>query len=349
MKKIVAVYLCTYSKLAIITLFLFTVPNLTIAACTVFSTDSAPYYKYQIPPPTIPTFNPNNYTVGATIYTYSFPVAAYATNSAGTYGGTYLCSELWYVYLGGVGVQTNNIYPTSIAGLGLRLSTTQQGLWPNSSLYLSANGQRVLSDIFSTLTVQFIKTGDITSINSLTGAFASIRQNTSSGQELGRISWATPVFIKPTVPTCSVATSLLNVSMGMVSSNMFSGIGSTSRGGIPFQLQLACSGGSTGTYTNAYVTLTDNYNQGNVTNALSTLSGNGTASGVGIQILKDGTILSFGPDSSSAGNTNQWFSGSIIQGRTSFSIPLMARFVQTQNTISPGSVNARATFTMSYQ
>jgi type 1 fimbria pilin len=332
----------------LISLCLLAVSNIVAAGCTAISaTDATSYYKFSLPAPNIPAFNPSSYATGAVIYSYSIPsVANYGLNIP-YYGGSLGCTDAWNSYFGGNGTPSNNIYPTSAAGVGLRI-TVAKGALP--SLDSHTAGQNVgLTTFFKGMTIEFIKTGDITAVSSITGTIASIRVETNSGQELLRIYWATPVVIRPTVPTCSVATSMLNVSMGMVSSNMFSGVGSTSRGGIPFQLQLACSGGSTGTYTNAYITLTDNYNQGNVSNMLSTQSGNGAASGVGIQILKDGGVLNFGPDSNATGNTNQWFAGAVYQGRTSFSIPLTARYVQTQSLIIPGSINARATFTMSYQ
>ncbi|MNO06732.1 F17a-G fimbrial adhesin precursor [compost metagenome] len=74
-----------------------------------------------------------------------------------------------------------------------------------------------------------------------------------------------------------------------------------------------------------------------------------TVKGIGIQILKDNVVLGYGPDSSAAGNTNQWSAGTVKQGQASMIIPLQARYVQTTARITSGSANANATFTMSYQ
>lgn len=59
------------------------------------------------------------------------------------------------------------------------------------------------------------------------------------------------------------------------------------------------------------------------------------------------SAVSFGPDSSVAGNTNQWLVGNAISGQ--MNIPLTVKYVQTAQTIKAGTVNGVATFTMSYQ
>ncbi|KVF19287.1 adhesin [Burkholderia cepacia] len=130
------------------------------------------------------------------------------------------------------------------------------------------------------------------------------------------------------------------------SSKDFSGVGSTTPE-RDFSIQLNCTGGDLGTSTNAYVTLTDNSNSGNRSNRLS-LTPNSEASGVAVQILRNGSPLNFGPDSSAPSNPNQWKAGNIPQGQGVFTIPLTARYIQT-GTLKGGTANAVATFTMSYQ
>jgi len=111
---------------------------------------------------------------------------------------------------------------------------------------------------------------------------------------------------------------------------------------------LQCSGGDPNTSTNAYVTLTDATNPTNTSQVLS-LTPTSQASGVGVQILNGTTVLGYGPDSAAPGNTNQWYAGNIAVGTSRFTIPLSARYVQTGATVTPGTANAQATFTMSYQ
>ncbi|KVR00360.1 adhesin [Burkholderia ubonensis] len=97
-----------------------------------------------------------------------------------------------------------------------------------------------------------------------------------------------------------------------------------------------------------YTTLTDASHPANVSSVLS-LGADSTASGVGIQVLRgdNDTLISYGPDSSQAGNPNQWFVGEF--GNVDVTIPLKARYVQTASDVKAGTANGRATFTMSYQ
>ncbi len=67
-----------------------------------------------------------------------------------------------------------------------------------------------------------------------------------------------------------------------------------------------------------------------------------------LQLVRGGNILvRYGADSSSVGNPNQWLVGTT--GNGTVQIPLTARYIQTQQTIAPGSANGVATFTMSYR
>ncbi|SFQ70973.1 Fimbrial protein [Pseudomonas sp. NFPP07] len=97
-----------------------------------------------------------------------------------------------------------------------------------------------------------------------------------------------------------------------------------------------------------FVTLTDAVSPGNSSSNLSLVPGPTTASGVSVQILRgDGTPVSYGPDSAETGNPNQWQVGEF--GNVMVTIPLKARYIQTATSVRPGSANAAATFTMSYQ
>lgn len=101
----------------------------------------------------------------------------------------------------------------------------------------------------------------------------------------------------------------------------------------------------TGTGANVYVTLSDATNGSN-TSSLLTLKGSATAGNVKLQILRsDGSPVSYGPDSALAGTTNQWLVGTTdsVSG-----IPLTVRYYSTGAAL-PGSVQAAATFTLSYQ
>jgi len=49
------------------------------------------------------------------------------------------------------------------------------------------------------------------------------------------------------------------------------------------------------------------------------------------------------------GNLNQWKAGNVSYGTGTFEVPMSARYVQTSDSVTEGSANARATFTLSYQ
>ncbi|WP_160172267.1 fimbrial protein [Cupriavidus sp. SK-3] len=113
----------------------------------------------------------------------------------------------------------------------------------------------------------------------------------------------------------------------------------------PFSLGLKCDAG-----VSVYATLTDATNPANTGNILS-LAKNSTATGLGIQIMKQGTNspLNFGPDSAAKGNTNQWLVAKSAASGGVISVPFEARYIKTAETIKPGAMSALSTITFSYQ
>ncbi|WP_193727587.1 fimbrial protein [Paraburkholderia franconis] len=162
---------------------------------------------------------------------------------------------------------------------------------------------------------------------------------TIGGYLASTVSLANPIQIVS--QTCSVTTSSIDVDLGSVSIRKFTTMGSGSDP-VNFSIGVDC----TGLTTNLGITFTDAVNPSNQTNTLP-LSSTSTASGVGIQILRNGTAVAYGPDSNIAGTTNQIMIGQV--NGTATTIPLAARYVQTASSIRGGSANGRATFTMSYQ
>lgn len=138
------------------------------------------------------------------------------------------------------------------------------------------------------------------------------------------------------------------VPLNAMLNSSFKGIGSVSSA-QPFQIGFSCSGGSTGSSTNLYITFSDILQPGNTSTILSLAGGSGAATGLGLEILNNGIPIGYGPDSNAAGNTNQWKAITVSQGVSSYSIPLSVRYVQTGATVTPGKVAGYATFTISYQ
>ncbi|MET3212879.1 UNVERIFIED_ORG: type 1 fimbria pilin [Burkholderia territorii] len=135
----------------------------------------------------------------------------------------------------------------------------------------------------------------------------------------------------------------VNVKLPQLAGNKLQTVGAVSNESAPVTLQVNCQGA-----VNVYTTLTDAANPANDGTVLSALPGS-TSRGIGLQIYKQGseTPLHFGPDSAVKGNRNQWLAGQVTDG--SLSIPLVARYVKTAQTFTPGSLDASATFTFSYQ
>lgn len=242
-----------------------------------------------------------------------------------------------------------NTYKTSIPGIGLRFSTSDpsapaniKGFWPLSVNY----GTQTSIDIYTypySIKVELVKIGEIKAGGTISGEVAAAYFKGT----FKFVSYVvTPAAqIQLAIPTCKVTTPSIGVFLGNVSASSFKGVGQTSAA-VPLNISLTCSGGATGVNANVFVTLTDQARPSNVSNTLS-LNAASTAKGVGIQVLNGTTVINYGPDSNVVGNKNQWKAGTTANGV--FNIPLMARYVQTETTVKPGSANGRATFTMSYQ
>lgn len=326
------------------------------AACTHSgTTDGLDYFKVALSGFAPVAFDPENFAVGQVIARGSYlpRVVVNSPNPIST--STVKCTEKWRPYAMGVNMGTpivtngsDRVYPTHINGVGLSFNINNWAedlplLYPQDT---AANSSVALAEKWG-LTVELVKIGDITAGGVLTGPVVEYRQQSAVGQLLAEFSWASPVVITPIVPTCAVGTPNITVSLGNVSVHSLKGVGSTSQA-KDFGIHLSCSGGATGTYTNVHVTLTDVTQPGNTSTVLS-LSPESTATGVGIQIMNNGIVRGYGPDSSEKGNLNQWRGGAVSAGTGSYEIPLSAQYVQTSETVTVGTANARATFTMSYQ
>ncbi|MBL5825925.1 fimbrial protein [Serratia fonticola] len=319
MKKLIHIF-----ALVGVALILPVVPSVVRAACPT---------EYQIVAPTSVSIDqsvPN----GETLWTGGITVPMSNGNTCAP-GSFTIVAEGVSTYLG------NNLYATAIPGIAYRLqlsNTCMYGYFP-SSCYGHWTGGSITGH---SIQVELVKNGTIASGGTLQGQIA--RWRTPNG-DYARYFLTTPITVIPSKPTCSVSTPSVNVQLGTVSSGSFGGIGTTS---IPtaFNISLNCSGGGVGTVAYIYTTLTDQANPGNRSSTLPLAPGS-TASGVGIQVLKSGVPLSFGPDSSAAGNPNQWQAGS--SGNGTFTIPLSGRYIKTASTISPGTANGKLTFTMNYR
>ncbi|WP_260513536.1 fimbrial protein [Serratia fonticola] len=145
-------------------------------------------------------------------------------------------------------------------------------------------------------------------------------------------SYTLKPFIIQTV-ACSVSTPTILVPMGKISKSAFHGVGSvTAR--RPFQIDLNCDPG-----TKIAVTLNGLAGSSDAIGVLALNPDEGKASGVGVQILQQnapirlGTAIPIG----------------ISHSMGTYTIPFSARYFQSKDTVTAGSANSTATFTMTYQ
>ncbi|WP_179254928.1 fimbrial protein [Burkholderia sp. AU15512] len=233
----------------------------------------------------------------------------------------------------------DNTWPSPVAGIGIRMRVDgSDQWWPRTSTVY----QNTLNVGSFSFIIEFVKTGPITAGGSISGELV--------GSWIDTVQYASyvidsPAEIKPMVPTCKVRQTTLSVPLGDIAANrVMPNVGDTSEA-KPFKIVLDCSGGEVGSITKTFMTLTDVNDNANIGSTL-TLSPESSAKGVGVQILKGSKVVSYGPDSSETGNTNQFSTGTTKNGV--LEIPLSARYVRTGMMIG-GTVNARASFTMSYQ
>lgn len=151
--------------------------------------------------------------------------------------------------------------------------------------------------------------------------------------------------IRSQARTCSVPQSTKNqtIRLATVSKNSLSKPGDEAGAGIA-TLNLQCDIGVT-----VFATLTDQIKPSNISDILTTRSGEGMAEGVGLRLyrLRDNQRLSFGPDSPLKGNINQWQLSESME--TAPMVRLKINYVNTGSSITPGEVNAISTVTFSYQ
>ncbi|MBJ9965615.1 fimbrial protein [Burkholderia seminalis] len=293
-----------------------------------------------------PPFDQAAYAVGQIIYKVSGTVVI--NNARGAAQFTCSGNPPDRQFMSGYGVPSNNIYSTTVPGVGLRISSfAQNTYWPLSTTYLPYEGS--INPIWEwntqfVINLELVKTGPIAAGGVLQGSFAKYTVGSAGGQLLLDFVWDKPVVVQPQAPTCTVQTPTISVPMPTVSTAAFPAIGKTA-GESAFDIVLSCSGGMSGTSTNARVTLTDSSAPGTVSDVLS-LTPSSAAKGVGFQVLFNGTVLTFGPESGVGGNS--WAAGTIQQGQSTFRIPLKVRYVRTGQTITPGAAIGVATFTMSY-
>jgi len=151
-----------------------------------------------------------------------------------------------------------------------------------------------------------------------------------------------PTTINVIASGCTVDTKSASVNLGTVDIRTLPVVGSTSPSET-FNVTLTCDQNIA---VNAVMTdQTTPANQSSVV----TLTGDSTASGVGVQFFYNGTgPLSMGPDSTNDGTLNQFFIQKTASAGQILSLPFQVQYIRTGELI-PGTANALASMTFSYQ
>lgn len=226
-------------------------------------------------------------------------------------------------------------FATNLPGVGIRyydLSYGNTRYWGEG-----AGGSYVGNWTWSgtKLGVQLVVTGPVSS-----GTLATLPTGAFSldGLQIATINLVPGTTVVGS--TCRVDSTSTDVTLPVVRVSDFPQVGATA-GERAFSLSLDCSMAGN---ANVHITFTDN-NQPGSTGTLLSLSPDSSSKGLQLQLYHNGTAIALGPDSAQRGTTHQIGLGSA----SSLSrIPLTVRYVRTDS-VTPGTVSAVATFTLSYQ
>lgn len=246
----------------------------------------------------------------------------------------------------------NSLFPTGIPGISYRL------LHPDAStlLTLYPNYPTKSDDFNQPTNLQLVYSGPYLPSNNstLTGELSQWKINICDNPDFngqghyrgcnGTVALRPAVIfninanITIQIPTCTVSTASANelVTLPTIGTLPLSGIGS-SAGQTHFSLQLTQCADA----LDVYVTLNTATPEGTA-GVIAPTTGAGYATGVGVQLLKADAVtpVSFG---------TPLLTGSTQGSNSSYVIGLFARYYQTSTSITPGMVNAIATFTIGYQ
>lgn len=243
------------------------------------------------------------------------------------------------------------VYPTTIAGLGVRIALRDIQTNIKNVPSIAGVGERFIlspSDSTSTfiegnLQVELIKTAaQIDDRETKEEIFRFGFQN-QSGASLSEAKFSL-AKVRVVTTGCRVKTKDLFVAMGAVPKDLVSGekLGYRS---TAFNISFECAAG-----TRAFITFSDMSNPNNRTDILS-LTKSSTAKGAGIRIFdSENKAVSYGPDSSALGTFGQIPIAASNQGGEVLLL-LTTRYVSlsTGDAIKPGRADAMTTFTLAYQ
>lgn len=225
--------------------------------------------------------------------------------------------------------------PTGVEGISYKLSTNSQTvMWPTSSnanTWGWSTGLEVTVVLYKSATT--VTSGTIQPQK--IGSYYVQTSEDTSKVSLADIQLTGTVQV--TALGCTLASSdSLTVDLGNVPSRNFSGVGSTA-GAKDFNVNLECDAG-----TNVNVNMTGKQSADSTDVGVLALTGagsTGVSSGVGVQVLYNGTPLAL--------NSDVVLGTSVAGGASTYTFS--ARYIQTLSKITAGTANTIATLNISYE
>lgn len=236
---------------------------------------------------------------------------------------------------------------TTVPGIGYRLYRNNIQVMNQFLLYGTYFSPGTYAIDLGVYRVDFVRTGRISggSVMVDVGAIVTPSSGGRTGNNLVRYTARSAVSPDPRPPTCSASPASQQVSLGNIVSSAFGALNAEA-GSARATLSFVCSGLTGGATRTIRLTLTDATMPANRSSNLS-LTAASTARGLAVRMRNDGTPISYGPDSSAAGNPGQFLVKAGV-GNETVSLPLDVSYVRT-GTVTAGSANATATFTVRYE
>ncbi|WP_265215816.1 fimbrial protein [Herbaspirillum lusitanum] len=292
-------------------------------------------------PLTIPT----NLPVGSIVYDRTFTSIITPTTQCGTQGHRTI---YFTSYAGGhIAPDENGISPTSVPGLGVRLSMSYGNVNGRLNLTTREDDLPTAATAPFSLRVELIKTGAIT------GPIDTRRYVSYEGSELAHMEdsltsntnliwfWrATFSTAKVVATTCDFTQTNQLVTLGRAPVREFQGVGTTARP-TDFNVQIRCAQED----QVADIGLSFDPAYRHASQAAGVIAVDATANsaaGVAIQVVNKTTNLPI--------QFGRFESGSIVKGLNgTYSYPLSARYYQTDATVGTGTVAGRAVVSVTYR
>ena len=252
----------------------------------------------------------------------------------GTYVGTFDGRRIYSTNIAGIGYAVAGQFPTCAPKIYWVTGNDTEN--PNNERMCSINGIWSAQPMYAKFFVTFYKTAEVTGtgqVVSLNVASFILKNNkTTWFSPESRINIGT--FAVNTV-SCTLGSKAISVDMGTVNARAFNGPGTwpTDKNTRAFSIPVLCQKG-------VAINFQIDGNAKDPSRGLLNLSADTSAAkGVALQLLYDDQPL---PLSSRV----KW---QTTAADGNYAIPLKARYLQTDASVTPGVANAAATFTVTYQ